>query len=73
MFLSVMAAFWGAEASAGNFSTENPTATRYLYTTSAIPFSRGEGYISQKRGFMTSAAFGLVFGCRTGNREGCFS
>lgn len=44
----------------GDFSYENPAASRYLYAPSAIPLRQGEGYISQKELIFTSLAYGLT-------------
>ena len=43
---------------AGEFSFQNPAASRYLYAPSSIPLQKGQGYVSQKLIF-TSGVIGV--------------
>ncbi len=45
--------------SVGNFSFQNPAASRYLYAPSSIPLQQGQGYVSQKLLF-TSGVLGVT-------------
>jgi hypothetical protein len=44
----------------GQLWFQDPNRTRYLYAPSAMMLRRGEGYVSQKELFFTSAAVGLT-------------
>ena len=43
----------------GEFSFQNPAASRYLYAPSSIPLQKGQGYVSQKLIF-TSGVLGIT-------------
>ena len=43
--------------SPGGFTHPNPAASRYLYAPSSIPLKKGQGYVSQKYGIFSSAAY----------------
>lgn len=45
--------------SVGDFSFQNPAASRYLYAPSSIPLQQGQGYVSQKLLF-TSGVLGIT-------------